>query len=326
MNEDQQPGDEDRKPVYADYFADPFAWRHHGEWYAVGTGSAEAGGHVAGRVFPVLRSADFVNWKSIGHALEPPDPALGTHFWAPEVAAEAGCFYLYYSVGFEDRRHQLRVAVSESPQGPYRDSGHALLSPADCPFAIDPHPFRDRDGRWYLFYARDFLDTKEGARAGTALMVAPFRTMTELEEPGVTVLRARWDWQRFQRARQMYDASYDWHTLEGPTVCFRGDRYYCFYSGGRWETQDYGVDYATGRSVTGPYEDSGSNDGPRVLRTFPGRLLGPGHNSVVQGPDGADYIVYHAWDPGMTARRMFINRLEWTPDGPRCAGGVPDGA
>jgi hypothetical protein len=40
----------------------------------------------------------------------------------------------------------------------------------------------------------------------------------------------------------------------------------------------------------------------------------------VVGPDGADYIVYHAWDPGFGARRMCIDRLEWTIDGPRTSG------
>ena len=28
-------------------------------------------------------------------------------------------------------------------------------------------------------------------------------------------------------------------------------------------------------------------------------------------------IVYHAWDAGMTARRMFMHPIEWTDDGPR---------
>jgi hypothetical protein len=68
----------------------------------------------------------------------------------------------------------------------------------------------------------------------------------------------------------------------------------------------------------GPYSDEGNERGPRVLHTFPGELVGPGHNSVVRGPDGGDYIVYHAWDPQMTAQRTFIDRLVWTEAGPRC--------
>src|SRR5205807_7892947 len=89
-------------PVYAGYFADPFVWKHDGAYYAVGTGAAEASGHVAesgqGAVFPLLRSDDFVTWHLVARALVRPDPALGEDFWAPEVAYHAGTFYLYYSV------------------------------------------------------------------------------------------------------------------------------------------------------------------------------------------------------------------------------------
>ena len=72
--------------------------------------------------------------------------------------------------------------------------------------------------------------------------------------------------------------------------------------------------------VLGPYREA-EPSGPQVLRGVPGHVLGPGHNSVVLGPDGrTQFIVYHAWDPGRTARRMCIDPLVWTPDGPRCAG------
>jgi beta-xylosidase len=321
-------------PVYPGYFADPFVWRYGGEYYAIGTGPLEAAGQVdeaerasAGllaqfRIFPLLRSDDFVNWHAAGHALLPPDPALGDTFWAPEVAYHEGTFYLYYSVGRADKGHQLRVATSRHPMGPYQDTGKTLIAPTLCPFAIDPHPFQDEDGRWYLFYARDFLDTENGARAGTALMVDRMEDMTTLAGEAQTVLRAQWDWQRFQADRPMYEGIWDWHTLEGPCVRKHAGRYYCFYSGGRWETENYGVDYATADSVMGPYSDDGNAaSGARVLRTAPSHLLGPGHNSLVLGPDGnSEFLAYHAWDTGRSARRLCLDRLLWTPDGPRCAG------
>ena len=97
-------------------------------------------------------------------------------------------------------------------------------------------------------------------------------------------------------------------------------RHYCFYSGGCWQNDTYGVDYAVAESIIGTYSDAGNEDGPRILRSVPGKVIGPGHNSIVEGPDGSDIIVYHAWDVGMTARRMCIDPLVWTPDGPRCAG------
>ena len=308
------------RPVYDTYFADPYVWRVGETYYAVGTGEAEACGRTGERAFPVLRSDDFREWHYSAHALERPDPTLGNNFWAPEVAECDGVFYLYYSVGHGDAGHQLRVAASEAPQGPYCDLGKTLLDPTHCPFAIDPHPFRDEDGQWYLFYARDFLDCADGFCAGTGLAVARLIHMTQLENEGRTVLRPRSDWQRFQTARRMYGQVWDWHTLEGPCVRKHDGRYYCFYSGGRWETDNYGVDYGVASTVLGPYSDAGNETGPRVLRTVPNHLLGPGHNSIVLSPDRkTDYLVFHAWDKAMTARRMFISQLTWAGDEPRAA-------
>ena len=312
-------------PVYSGYFADPFVWEHQGIYYAIGTGAAEAEGEVdeLGEqcVFPLLRSDDFAHWHFAGNALLRPDPALGDNFWAPEVAYWDGKFYLYYSVGYADKRHQLRVAICDRPWGPYEDIGEPLIDPHACPFAIDPHPFLDDDGQWYLFYARDFLDTEEGVRAGTALMVNRLIGMTKLADEGNVVLRAHSDWLRFLANRFIYGEHYDWHTLEGPSVRKHAGRYYCFYSGGCWETENYGVDYGVADRVMGLYSDAGNEAGPRVLRSVPGHVLGPGHNSIVLGPDRqTDYIAYHAWDTHRLARRMCLDKLIWTSEGPRCAG------
>jgi beta-xylosidase len=302
-----------QNPVYAGYFADPFVFRHEGVYYAIGTGPVEDEGFV----FPMLRSRDFVTWEPLGAAMRRLSPALGTDYWAPEIACEGGIFYLYYSVGVGDKGHQLRVATSLTPSGPYSDAG-ALLPPGIVPFAIDGSPFQDDDGQWYLYYAVDFMDT-EGGRPGTALVVDRLASMTSLVGEPKTVLRARYDWQRYQADRSMYGGTWDWHTLEGPCLMKRVGKYYCLYSGGNWQNATYGVDYVVAEHPMGPFSDLGC-DAPRVLKTVPGQVLGPGHNSVVVGPDGRDYIVYHAWDAGGTARRMCIDPLEWTPEGPRCLG------
>jgi arabinan endo-1,5-alpha-L-arabinosidase len=305
-------------PVYPGYFADPFAFRHGDVYYAIGTGKTETDGQPQSSVFPILRCSDFVNWEAAGSALIRPDPKLGNSFWAPAIAEHEGKFFLYYSVGFADKNHQLRVGISDTPLGPYVDTGKPLIELDGCAFAIDPHPFQDTDGKWYLAYAKDFLNCSTEARAGTALMLAPMRTMTDLQNEGVPLLRARSDWQRFEANRSMYGKSWDWHTLEGPCLWQHEGRYYCFYSGGRWENESYGVDYGVAEQVTGPYSDAGNEAGPRVLKTALGEWVGPGHNTIVKGPDNeTDYIVYHSWDLQMTARRMCISPLEWTEAGPR---------
>ncbi len=309
-----------RLPVYDRYFADPFVWRAGDVYFAVGTGDVDSR-TVDGRpgVFQLLTSADLTTWRPVAAAMERLEPEFGTDYWAPEVAFAEGRYWMYYSVGWADRSHHLRVASSDQPEGPFLDTGTALTDTFTCPFAIDASPFQDDDGKWYLFYARDFLGSAgDGSRTGTGAVVQRLRTMTALDGEPLTVVRARYDWQRFLSNRIMYGRRWDWHTVEGPCVRKRHGKYWCLFSTGRWENETYGVDWAVSDSVDGPWIFDGASDGARLLSTVPGQLIGPGHNSVATGPDGeTDFLVYHAWDSGMTARRMYVEPLVWTPDGPR---------
>ena len=293
------------EPVYPAYFADPFVLRHDGAYYAYGTGPTDDD-----RAFPVLRSEDLRQWVPLGGALDPPERGETVAYWAPEVALAEGVFHMYYSAGNGDEGHTIRVATSHQPEGPMRDLGRDLTP--DLPFAIDPHPFHDRDGTWYLFYARDFLD---GDRVGTGLEVDRLVDMTRLAGNPQTVLRASSDWQIYQRNRHKYGREVDWHTREGPFVVERGGRSFCFVSGGNWQNDTYGISYAVADHPLGPWSEPRPG-GPAVLATVPGRLIGPGHNSVVVGPEGADRLVFHAWNGARTARQMYVEPLAWGAGGP----------
>lgn len=302
-----------QNPVYPEIFADPFVLHHEGRYYAYGTAPGTPGG---GR-FPVLVSSDLVNWETLGHAMHVP----GTeHYWAPEVAYADGKFYLYYSRGeVEGKDHRLRVAVSDAPAGPFEDAG-VLLVP-DQPFSIDAHPFRDADGQWYLFYCVDFLEQEADHRIGTGIVVDRLLEMTRLEGKPQLVARPHADWHLFLRQRPMYGAVYDWHTVEGAAVLRRGDRYYCFYSGGAWERENYGISYVVADHPLGPYRRPEGADAEPLMRSVPGKVVGPGHNSFTPSPGGGQtWIVYHAWDPGMTGRRMCIDPLVWEGERPTTPG------
>jgi beta-xylosidase len=113
-----------RNPVYDGYFADPFVLRAGQRYLAYGTGSI-----VDGLVFEVLESADLVSWRRIGGALQPLPPQMGSDYWAPEIAYAEGRYWMYYSVGFGDRHHHVRVAVGErSTIGAISSNGTANTS------------------------------------------------------------------------------------------------------------------------------------------------------------------------------------------------------
>lgn len=306
-------------PVWPGYFADPFVLRTPTGYFAYGTGeTVERNSTGELRAFKILRSPDLVTWTVAGAALPVASESEQHVYWAPEVAVYKGRYHLYYSSApaGQDERHRLRVAVANDPLGPFIEQGSVL--PVADGFSIDAHPFCDpRDNRWYLYFAKDYFE----ARTGTGIAVVPLTPdLLHAAGPATAVLRANADWQIYERNRALYGRQWTaWHTVEGPCVVVHDGRYYCFYSGGNWQTHEYGVSYAVAEHPLGPWQHA-PETGPVVLRQRAGEVLGPGHNAYTVAPDGTEMLVYHAWDPARTARRMFIDALEWTPVGPRCIG------
>lgn len=288
-------------PVYTRSCPDPFVLKWAGEYWAYCTGHWHDE-----RAFGILHSPDLVDWQEIGGALEPL-PGDFSMYWAPEVSYHNGRFYMYYSVGNETLM-EIRVATADHPAGPFVDSGHRLTAEA---FAIDPHVFEDDDGARYLFYATDFLEhTHIGTGTVCARLLDPY-TLAAAIQP---VTRARYDWQVYdpQRAEK---GGVRWHTIEGSFVLKHKGRYYQMFSGGNWQNISYGVSYALTENISAPEEWRQVADGETVLpvlRTIPGAVIGPGHNSVVRGPDNQQlFCIYHRWANDNTGRVLAIDRLDW---------------
>ncbi|MBN1902361.1 glycoside hydrolase family 43 protein [Candidatus Sumerlaeota bacterium] len=304
-------------PVWSGELADPFVLKHKGEYWGYGTSGIQNSSHGSKRIFPVLHSTDFIHWNPAGYALDTSGlNAQAGAFWAPEVAERDGKFYMYFSFsgGGSDEFQRLHAAISDHPAGPFRIAGPLIPEEG---FTIDAHPFRDPvDGKWYLFFAKDFFDDRVGTGLAAALLDD---SMARLKSPPKPILRPFADWQIYERNRFHYNRRWEaWHTIEGGFVVYHKKHYWCFYSGGPWTSPNYGVGCAVADHVLGPYEDPWSREGPSILRTIPDIMIGPGHNSVVTGPDDkTHYIVYHSWDKAHTARRMFISPLVWTANGPR---------
>jgi len=286
-------------PVYNHPFPDPFVLKFRGEYYAFCTGRSDDG-----RAFGVLQSHDLVEWSPRPGAMRPLDPDH-PHYWAPEVTYLNGKFYLYYSVGNETLM-ETRVAVSDRPDGEYVDSGKRLTTQD---FAIDAHVFRDNDGILYMFYATDFLDHSHiGTGTVVDRMLDPF-TLAGDPRP---VTRARFDWQIYDPQRKE-KGGVRWHTVEGPFVLKRKGTYYEIFSGGNWQNVSYGVSFAVTHDLNADAEWTQQSDGEKtlpILRTIRDRVLGPGHNSVVRGPNNREmYCVYHEWTEH--GRVLAIDRMDY---------------
>ena len=290
-------------PAWAAPLADPDVVRVPGGWIVYGTGPVRDG-----RAAPAAVSADLVTWVGIGGVLEALGPEAGDSYWAPEVCARDGAWWMYYSVGHGDRGHRLRVARADGPTGPFRDLG-VVLTPDEL-FAIDASPCRLEDGSWWLFFARDVLDHD---RPGTHLAAAPLLTPTELGET-VPVLAPYDDSQIFARERPMHGGTHTWHTLEGPHVVARDGILFLTFSAGSWQGAGYRTAWAWAASPQGPWTVPPAPDD--VLLRSDGEFIGPGHSSCTLGPDGRDVIAFHAWDDAGSGRYMHLRPLEVDAAGP----------
>jgi hypothetical protein len=113
----------------------------------------------------------------------------------------------------------------------------------------------------------------------------------------------------------------EWFWNEGPTVLRRRGRYVQMYSGGWYGDASYGVGFAAADSPRGPWVKAPHNP----VFVSGSRITGPGHHCVTTGPDGVTpYAVYHGYVDGRPGRKVHVDRLRWSTEGPRLgAGGAP---
>jgi len=253
--------------------ADPHVIRIDGTYYLYAT--------THGRGYDVFTSRDLVRWENQGSVFD--DPRGGA--WAPDVFHDPtdGKFYLYYtdsdrSVGTDLRAKQVGVAVADGPTGPFVDK--KVLFPG----SIDAHMFRDDDGKYYLFY----VHIADGFKIMLQKMADP---LTKQGAP-IEILRPDAPWEMAAG-----------HVTEGPWMIKRGGVYYLMYSGSGADSPHYAIGYATADNPRGPYQKHAGNP---IAKGDGRRIFGPGHHSVVEGPDGGLWMVYHQKHNERTSFRRFL--------------------
>jgi len=284
-------------PVFSQDYPDPMVMKVGHDYYAYGTTSLDW--VPLAHLFPILHSTDLVQWRYVADAFTTLPRPLWSYddWWAPSVLAAHGRYYLYYGgKDLQTGRHCLAVATAPRPTGPF--THRAVLSCGDTTSAgyIDPAPFLDSDGQAYLYFS---VDTP--VHTISALRLRP--DLLHATGPRVELLGVSQPWER----GPVYT------TVEGPWLVKHGRLYYLFYSGNDI-LRAYGMGYATALSPLGPFRKSAHNPILRGTAT----VVGPGGGSVVPGPHGGLWLVYHAWTggpgygPGQEGRRTLrIDPLVW---------------
>ena len=313
-------------PVFDTDFPDPTVVRAgDGYFYAYATQAV-----VNGKLqhIQLARSNDLVNWERMPDAL-PEKPVWADKFepkfWAPHVSFADGKYYMYYSADPNTKAGLcLAVAVSNSPAGPFVDSGKPLKCGTSF-INIDPMAYDDpKTGKRLLYWGSGFEPIKVQELAANRIEFAPNTQPVDL----VAVIKNE-DPTNYQRL------------VEGAWVTYKKGFYYLFYSGDNCcgDKAHYAVMVARSKNASGPFETLAQATGKAnsVILELNSEWLAPGHNSVIRDDKGKDWIVYHAINTkrrnvgaGETIggdrdvrRVMLLNRLVYKNGWVYAEGGTP---
>lgn len=136
-----------KNPIIKGYYADPDVAVFDGKIYIYPTTD---GNNWESSSFKAFSSVDMENWTDEGIILDLNDVEWteGKYAWAPAICEYNGKYYFYYS-----GNKNIGVAVSDSPAGPFIDTGKPIAAKEDYDFqVIDPDVFIDDDNQPYLYF------------------------------------------------------------------------------------------------------------------------------------------------------------------------------
>ncbi|ERM84661.1 hypothetical protein P872_23405 [Rhodonellum psychrophilum GCM71 = DSM 17998] len=287
-------------PVLKGYYADPEIIYSDKEQKYFLYPTSDGFDGWSGTYFKTFSSENLRDWKEEAVILDLQKDVSWSdkHAWAPamlEVKREDGYEYFYYFTASQ----KIGLATSDSPSGPFKDSGKPLIDfrpeGAGGGQEIDPDIFKDpKSDKTYLYWGNGYL------------AVVPLND----------------DLKSFDK-KQIKIMTPDNTFREGVEVFFRKGKYYFLWSEDDTRSENYRVRYAISDSPIGPLEIPKNN---LILSKNPILgIYGTGHNSVINVRDTDDWmIVYHRFKRpegirmGSSAgfhREICIDKMEFDENG-----------
>ncbi len=233
----------------------------------------------------IWHSRDLVSWRSVGPALH---RNIGS-VWAVNLTKHDGRYFVYIPV--KASPNSIFVIHADRIEGPWSD-------PVDLGLHrhIDPCHAVGEDGSRWLFLS-----------GGDRVRLAP---------DGLSTIGA---------VEHVYDPwryPSDWvvesFSPEGPKVVAHGGWFYLISAVGGTAGPPTGhmVVAARSRSIHGPWENCPANPLVHTMSETE-RWWSRGHASLVEGPAGDWWAIYHGYEAGYwtLGRQALLDHVEWTPDG-----------
>jgi len=239
----------------------------------------------------IWHSRDLINWRPVGAALT---RNIGS-VWAPELTKHKGRYYLYIPTKGPNTSW---VIWADRIEGPWSEPIDLKL-----PNHIDPGHAVGEDGSRWLFLSGG--DRVRLADDGLSRIGEPEHVYDPWRYPS--------DW------------IVEGFAPEGPKITRHDGWFYMITAVGGTAGPPTGhmVIAARSRSINGPWENCPYNPLVRT-RSVDEKWWSRGHATLVEGPDGGWWAVYHGYENGFwtLGRQALLDPVEWTADGwPRMTGG-----
>lgn len=234
----------------------------------------------------IWHSRDLVNWRPLGPALT---RNIGS-VWAPSLHRHQGRYILYIPVKARPA-NDIFVIHAERIEGPWSDP-----VPLGLPRHIDPCFAQAEDGSSWLFLSGG--DRVRLSDDGLSLAGEIEHVYNPWRYP------AEWVVESF--------------SPEGPKIHRIGEWFYMLTAVGGTAGPPTGhmVIAARARSLHGPWEHHPRNPLVRTVSRDEA-WWSRGHASLVEGPDGSWWSLYHGYENGFwtLGRQCLLDPMEFTADG-----------
>ncbi len=275
---------------------DPFILPYEGNYYLYGTaisGSKETAADRSnvGRQFWCHVSADLAEWSEPILCFDAPEDFWGEKdFWAPEVYAYHGKFYMFATFFSEKRTRAVQSLVADAPEGPFRPFSD-ILTPEDW-YSLDGSLYI-QDEKPYMVFCHEWIQLEDGQ-----IVFEPLKDdlSARAGEPVTLFSASESGW-----AQRVQSGDRTAVVTDGPYLVREEDGLWMF-----WSSFHNGA-YAVGMAVS----ESGRVEGPwRHIKT-PLFEKNGGHGMLFQSFDGKKYFVMHQPDtrPEERARLFEIEKI-----------------
>lgn len=270
-------------PVFEGWYADPEGIIYGDTYWIYPTWSDL---YEKQTFFDCFSSKDLVNWTKHNSILDTTAVKWAKiAMWAPSVISKNNKYYLFFGANdvHPGEIGGIGVAISDRPEGPYKDLiGKPLINEnVNGAQPIDQFVFKDDDNTYYMYYGG-------WGHCNMVKLNDDFTALVPFDDG------------------ELYKEVTPQNYTEGPFMFKKNGKYYFMWSEGGWGGPDYSVAYAIADSPFGPFNRIG-----KILEEDATVATSAGHHSIMHVPNSEDYyIVYHRRPLGDNARDHRVTCID----------------